>query len=355
MNTNKNFGELFNYYRLKAGLDTYGKFGSALAEEGFVYEDSIFSKWKNGERVPKDRRIILALIKIFINNGAITELDNADEILLSLGLRGLNDEEKLEMGYTNRMLSPYSKYSQLIEPSSIFNNTLITSENIQFYTLREISDEKIKNFWSFQANCAQAGYYATSTSMQKPPEHYFEELLKDPYSNNSFSDEIIGVTTDPNTGREYLSTTIRFLQGNSETRSPLSIMELMDLPYGWPHEHLQLSISEIGELDRLVIPNWAWQYNSIICRKGFNFICNIARRRRVRIIYAIVFSFVLDMLAEAEINVKKVPDAIPYYTMPNSQYLYPVAYRDYLNLTSIWEANPGLYILTDYDLGQEFV
>jgi len=78
-NTNKNmtheykkFSEVFNKYRLKAQFETLAQFGEALAREGFHYEDSMFSRWKNGHREPKRRKLILAIIRVFIKYKSIT-------------------------------------------------------------------------------------------------------------------------------------------------------------------------------------------------------------------------------------------------------------------------------------------
>jgi hypothetical protein len=353
---NKRFGELFNLYRLRSGLDTYAKFGAALAEEGFVYEDSIFSKWKRGERAPKDRNVLLSILKIFVQNGAISDLSEADKLLLSLDLRGLNQiERNILRSSSDIESSPYFIYKPVIEPSSMFNNTVVTSDSTRFMSLKDISPAQLNSYWEYQSNCALAGYYSTSSSTRKSPEHYFEDIRKDLYSQSKYSNTAISITIDPQSGREYLSTTIRFLQGNNETPKPLSIMELLDLPGGWPHSHLGLKNEEIGEFDRLVIPNWAWQFNSIICRKGFAALTSMAHERGVKILYAIIFSFVFDMLAEAGINIKIIDNAIPYYTYPNAQELYPIAYEDYLSLTSIWQAEPKLCVFTDYGIGSSFI
>ena len=50
------FAQLFKKYRLRSEIETLSEFGDLLAEEGIVYETSLFTRWQNGERVPKDRK-----------------------------------------------------------------------------------------------------------------------------------------------------------------------------------------------------------------------------------------------------------------------------------------------------------
>lgn len=73
------FRILFRKYRLKAELSTLSELGRALAEKGFNYEDSIFSHWQNGTRIPQNRIVLLKLLEIFIERKAITTLNQANE------------------------------------------------------------------------------------------------------------------------------------------------------------------------------------------------------------------------------------------------------------------------------------
>ena len=100
-----NFSELFNKYRLRAQFETLSQLGEALVHEGIIYEDSIFSRWKNGSRVPKKRTVLLALIKIFIKHYSINSAEEANELLLSTGLPYLTYSESLDL------FKPFSRYS----------------------------------------------------------------------------------------------------------------------------------------------------------------------------------------------------------------------------------------------------
>lgn len=90
----KSFAEIFNTLRLKSQMETATQLADALAVEGFVYEDSIFSKWKRGTRIPRDRHVLKALITIFIKNDAIATVDEANNLLRTVDQRDLSVEEE---------------------------------------------------------------------------------------------------------------------------------------------------------------------------------------------------------------------------------------------------------------------
>lgn len=103
------FGKLFKKFRLKAEFYTLSEFAEALALEGFVYEDSIFSHWQKNNRIPKSRNLILTIIKIFINKGGITSIKEANLLLESAKQGDLMD---LEVEYVT------SSFDSLPKPSS---------------------------------------------------------------------------------------------------------------------------------------------------------------------------------------------------------------------------------------------
>lgn len=86
------FADQFKKYRLKSELATLTDLGNALAEKGSVYEDSIFSHWQNGSRLP-NRVILLTLINIFAERGAITTEDQANKFLISANQGYLSEKE----------------------------------------------------------------------------------------------------------------------------------------------------------------------------------------------------------------------------------------------------------------------
>ena len=91
------FGELFKKYRLRAEFSTLSEFGSALAAKGLVYEDSIFSHWQCGKRLPKDRKVLLTVIEVFIERRAIISFEGVNEFLESAGQGYLTEREKSDL------------------------------------------------------------------------------------------------------------------------------------------------------------------------------------------------------------------------------------------------------------------
>ncbi len=87
------FGELFKKYRLRSEFSTLSQFGDALAKERFIYEDSIYSHWQKSVRIPKDRKLLLVIIKIFIERGGITTIKEGNDFLDSAGQKSLTNEE----------------------------------------------------------------------------------------------------------------------------------------------------------------------------------------------------------------------------------------------------------------------
>src|SRR5690606_30403730 len=91
--TKPSFATLFKKYRLRSEIETLAEFGDLLAQEGFIYESSIFTRWQKGDRVPSERGVILKIISIFITNGGITTLSQANSMLESLGMSYLTEAE----------------------------------------------------------------------------------------------------------------------------------------------------------------------------------------------------------------------------------------------------------------------
>ena len=87
------FGKLFKKFRLKSEFSSLSEFGKALADEGFVYEDSALSRWQNGNRIPTSRNLLVKLVKIFISRDGIKSLREANSLLESAGQGYLTESE----------------------------------------------------------------------------------------------------------------------------------------------------------------------------------------------------------------------------------------------------------------------
>lgn len=82
-------------------METMSQFADALAEEGVIYEDSLFSKWKRGTRIPKDRSVLKAIISVFIKHKAIVTAEQANTLLRAVDRSDLSPEEEAELFITN--------------------------------------------------------------------------------------------------------------------------------------------------------------------------------------------------------------------------------------------------------------
>ena len=95
----QSFAALFKKYRLKSEFESLASFGAALAEEGRVYDDSILVRWQGGQRIPRDRTLLLLILKIFIQRGGITSFTQANEFLASTGLGYLTNQEQKPLSH----------------------------------------------------------------------------------------------------------------------------------------------------------------------------------------------------------------------------------------------------------------
>jgi hypothetical protein len=101
----KTFAVLFKKYRLRAEFDTISSFSDALAEKGYFYEESIFSHWQKGTRLPSSRDVVLKLIAIFNERGVMESLHEANDFLESAKHGYLTDKEQEELHFSQEHLS----------------------------------------------------------------------------------------------------------------------------------------------------------------------------------------------------------------------------------------------------------
>jgi hypothetical protein len=138
------FRQLFNSYRLKAQFETLTQFGEALARQGFLYEDSMFSRWKNGDRMPKHRPVVLAILRVFIKHKAITKPEEALEFLHATSQRAPNDQELREL------FSPSSSFTYNRDPSPMLTEeeALFLAGKILGTPFTMLYKEKIKTVFN---------------------------------------------------------------------------------------------------------------------------------------------------------------------------------------------------------------
>ncbi|MEN9328322.1 MAG: hypothetical protein RI947_1130 [Candidatus Parcubacteria bacterium] len=107
MTTKLTFQELFKKFRLRSELDTLHDFGDAISQEGVIYDDTIYSHWQKGNKLPRERHTALAAIRVFAKRNGITTLKEANLWLESLGMGYLTDEEIAAMPSPLRDKAPF--------------------------------------------------------------------------------------------------------------------------------------------------------------------------------------------------------------------------------------------------------
>jgi hypothetical protein len=96
------FADYFRKYKLRAEFETCSAFAQALAQKGYFYEESIFSHWQKGKRIPTNRQLILTIIAIFIEKNSINNLEEANNFLATTGLGYLTKQEAQNLFSTTK-------------------------------------------------------------------------------------------------------------------------------------------------------------------------------------------------------------------------------------------------------------
>jgi len=133
---NTKFGSLFKRFRLKSEFETLTSLADALAESGLIFENSTLSRWQNGSRIPKNRKILKTLISLFVKHGGISNLEQANLLMESTGLGSLTNQEKKSLAKDSLLItSPFQSPVELEyfvgreEEIRIISQKLINSGN----------------------------------------------------------------------------------------------------------------------------------------------------------------------------------------------------------------------------------
>lgn len=102
MTGTKTFSEAFKKLRLQAGIDSLRELCEILVSFGFILEESTLSRWQNGSRIPKNRQLLLGLIKVFAINNAISSVEEANKLLYLAQLMPLSNNEIKELSLKNK-------------------------------------------------------------------------------------------------------------------------------------------------------------------------------------------------------------------------------------------------------------
>lgn len=107
MQNKKEFGSLFKKFRLRAEFKTLSEFGDSLQELGFFQEDSTFSRWENGSRIPRNRDLLIGIIKLFVSRHGIRDIDEANRFLEVAGQGFLTKGEESAIWTNGLILKPF--------------------------------------------------------------------------------------------------------------------------------------------------------------------------------------------------------------------------------------------------------
>lgn len=152
------FGSLFKTLRLRGSFFTLQDLTAALDTEGLHIDPTLLSHWQRGARLPKDREIILFLLKVLIKGRGILSLQEANLFCASAGMGYLTDQEA-------QLFFPHQK---TISTSSMHKDTL------QIYFTASIvqRDELGANYNRIiqvleQEGCTVQHEHITNTSLEK--------------------------------------------------------------------------------------------------------------------------------------------------------------------------------------------
>lgn len=96
------FGDLFRKFRLRAQFKTLTMLGDSLQQHGFFQEDSTFSRWENGSRIPRNRNLLIGIVNLFVSHGGIENIDEANKFLETAGQGFLTKAEESDI-WKNRI------------------------------------------------------------------------------------------------------------------------------------------------------------------------------------------------------------------------------------------------------------
>lgn len=105
----KTFAHFFKKYLTRSSLDSLESFGDGLAELGVALDSSTFSHWKCGSRLPRNRRMMLLILKVFFEHQGLTTTVEANTLLEAAYHGHLTpEEERLVFSASVRQKKPKS-------------------------------------------------------------------------------------------------------------------------------------------------------------------------------------------------------------------------------------------------------
>lgn len=102
MTTSTTFSQAFKKLRLASHIESLRELCELLVGFDFILEESTMSRWQNGSRIPKNRMLLLALIKIFAIRGAISTIEEANKLLTLAQAHSLTSEEEKQFSLKSK-------------------------------------------------------------------------------------------------------------------------------------------------------------------------------------------------------------------------------------------------------------
>lgn len=110
---NRRFGNLFRKYRLRSEIESLAELGDIMRAEGLVYDNSMYTHWQKGTRIPQGREVLLGILKVFCKRRGITTIEEANEFLMSVKQPNLSEEEISELDLTKLNKPPFTAPSDV--------------------------------------------------------------------------------------------------------------------------------------------------------------------------------------------------------------------------------------------------
>lgn len=177
------FGDLFWKYRVKAGFKTLSQIGDSFATQGLILENSIFSHWQRGSRIPTHRNIIITLIKILISRNAISSVTDANLILESAGHGYITKSEAVELfpQFTDKFNGASFNGPITDTPNfSVTPNTKVSKKIAQIYVDLDIARFNFTHPFTFSTGLKSPIFVDNRLLLSYPQERSWviEEMVK---------------------------------------------------------------------------------------------------------------------------------------------------------------------------------
>lgn len=333
------FSVLFREFCYRSKLLTVTDFLNLLSTRGFFFEESLIYKWRSGTRLPASRGMAIVLISLFKQCDLyFTQLD-ANKLLASLEFRDLSYIEvdelfgSLSSRETNSFTITgdgfYPKFSEWnIDPDSDF--TIIEVDTVENAYEREEWYRRLSKYF--------AQYYSFLSCGRKTVDEVYEMQLSNNFEYPREGHTLLAYYAHKESRLKYLVGTVRLLPAYS-TDYALDLLHYFDVN----NADRYISNSTF-EVDRVFIPDWAWNWKSVITEKLFRFARQHAYFSEDGM-YAILSRQLGEIFNSSGLVVEKMPDTDHLATKLDAQSHFSTAYQDWYFFNDYWKLYSAVYRL----------